>query len=455
MIMGYLGIGMGLLTALLETGFLYIWLKEFVNRRKLNHGIIIAVILFASVVRYYSNEMGNAAFSMALGIACSLIVSIILFSGRYGVLFFYTVVNHAVCISLECLATHFLSDISVVSPLLAFLVEAVLIAAILWTVKKLPVSKVDLNMKSRYSMKQRLIFDSIAIVVCGFAACLYILEDVLDMGVVMSIGFVIANIVLIVSVLAMVHLYGIFGEVLVKARELENINIRLEKLAEYYQNIEDMHEKYDTFIHDIKHQLRAIAALSEDGDCENISSIIAQMRIDVGNIGQGLICSNKVLNALLLERKGYAADNGVALEMEIIEPLNLHNIQDSDLITLIGNLLDNAIDAQKYVNNQNPVLLNMRTARDGRHIVIHLENDYDNKLRLRKTVVKSVEQIGNKHGIGLNSVQNIVRKYGGIIENNKQGGRYVVNAILPIQDEHESTEHQSDSSYVYPHLMLK
>ncbi|MCM1264251.1 MAG: GHKL domain-containing protein [Butyrivibrio sp.] len=440
------------LTALVETVFLYIWLKGFVNRRQLNYKIIAAVILIASIVRWFINGMENAALSMLMGIACSLIVSVILFNVRYGILFFYTIVNHAICVSAGCLSAHFLTGVPAV---LALLAEAVLLAAILWAARKLPASKAVLNMKLSYTRNQGLVFDLVAVAIYGFAASLYILEDMLNMGMGTNIGFIIAEIVLIISVFAMVHLHWIFGVALGKAREVENINIHSEKIAEYYKNIEEIHEKYDTFIHDIKHQLRAVAALAEDGNCENISGIISQMRIDIGNIEKGLICSNKVLNALLLERKGYAEDNGVPMEMEIIEPLNFRNIQDIDLIALMGNLLDNAIYAQKHADKRDGIWLNMRMAGDGEHSIIHIENDYDKKHGVGKVIGKSVEKIGYKHGIGLNSVHDIVRKYGGIIESDKRNGRYVVDVILPIQDEREGVERQPGSSPAYLHLLSK
>lgn len=447
MIMGYFDIVIWVLTALLETGFLYIWLKEFVSRRKLNNGIITAVILFASIIRYCTNRVDDAMISMVLGIACSLLVSIILFKGQYGILFFYTLANQAVCVSVECLVNHFIIHVP------AVLAEIALLSAILWMIKPLPIPKRDSNANLSYTWKQCMAFDLISILACGFTACLYIFEDMSDMGT--DIGFVIAEIALIISVFAIVYLHGVFGSGMEKANEFENMNIYLEKLAEHYRSIEDMHEQYDVFMHDMKHQFRAISALAEEGDCKSISSIIDRMRINVGNIEQGIICSNKALNALLLERRAYAVDNGIVMEMEIIEPLYLQDIEDIDLIAIIGNLLDNAINAQKHVDKQDGILFRMRTARDGGHIIIHIENDYDKKHSIGKVVVKSVENIGNKHGIGLSSVHDTVRKYGGIIENNKSGGRYVVDVILPVREEGEGTERQTDSSSAYLHLLSK
>lgn len=240
-----------------------------------------------------------------------------------------------------------------------------------------------------------------------------------------------------------------------KTQELEMVNTRLELEAKHYQNMDSLHEQYDSYIHDMKHTMRTIAALAEEGDCEKIGSLIDKMRMNIGNIEQKMICSNKVLNALLSERKSYADNNGIVMNMEIREPLYFQEIDELELIVLMGNLLDNAIEAEKCAKNQEGIHLCIRMAREGRHMIIQLENSCDDKHSDRKIKIKRDGQLGNKHGIGLESVQNIVRKYGGIIENEKSEGRYLVKVILPVQSEWEGQKSYSNPAPSYLQLLSK
>lgn len=251
------------------------------------------------------------------------------------------------------------------------------------------------------------------------------------------------------------RLYKALNAIKMKSKELEAANIRLEMEAKHYQNMDNLHGQYDTFIHDMKHAMRTIAALAEDGDCEGIGCMIDKMRFNIGNIEQTMICSNKILNALLAERKGYAADSGIELEMEIREPLYFQEIDELDLVTLMGNLLDNAIEAEKRSRVRTGILLCMRMAREGRHMIIHLENSCEDNLNSGKIQMKRNGQIGNKHGIGLGSIRDIVRKYGGIIENEKGEGRYAVKVILPVRSEWEGRKSYQDSAPAYLQLLSK
>ena len=81
--------------------------------------------------------------------------------------------------------------------------------------------------------------------------------------------------------------------------ELENMRINYNE--KYYKELDEIHEQYDVFIHDMKHTMRTVNALAEEGRCKEIKELIEDMLIKVGNIQNRIICSHKILNALLTE----------------------------------------------------------------------------------------------------------------------------------------------------------
>lgn len=216
------------------------------------------------------------------------------------------------------------------------------------------------------------------------------------------------------------------------------MNACFELREKYYRDLEALHEEYDVFLHDMKHTMRTIAALAREGNNGEIEHLIKELQISLGDVEEKMICSHKILNALLLERKGYASDNGVILNLDIKEPLCLQEIDDMDLITLMGNLLDNAIKAEKECEMHEGVLCSMWLSKEGGHLLIQIENGYSEE-RKKKGFEKHVAgRVGQRHGIGLSSVRRIVKKYGGIMENGKSEGRYRVKIILPIHSAKES-----------------
>ena len=447
-VMDYFYIGIQYFAALLEIGFLYIWLRAFSERRKLDRGIIAVVIVCSAAVRYYTNYMENIALAMILELACCFLISAILFNERIRSLFFYAITNYALGVTIEWMFSQFLNMEEMRWSVLIILMEMALQFAIYYFISRRTISS-----KPQYTLKQYLIFCSIPIAVCSFIAWMFTLRGSYDLNIGMKIVLVIAGAAFIMADSAAVYLHETLNAIMMKAKALEMVNARLELETKHYHNMDSLHEQYDSFIHDMKHTMRTIAALAEEGDCEKIGRLIDKSRMSIGNIEQKTICSNKILNALLLERKSYADDNSIEMEMEIREPLYFQEIDELDLIALMGNLLDNAIEAEKHAKKQEGIQLSIRMAREGRHMIIQLENSYENNSA--KIRIKQSGQIGNKHGIGLESVRDIVRKYGGIIENEKSDGRYLVKVILPVQSEWEGQKSYSNPAPSYLQLLSK
>ncbi len=473
--MDYLYIGIQYLAALLEIGFLYIWLRAFCDRRKLNYRIIAIVILCSSVVLFFANCVENTAFAMIIEICCCFLISVLLFSERYRNLFFYTITDYALVITVEFLVGEFLNitgldrlgeagavrgdtangALYLLRYALPVLTKMALLYGIYYFMKKLLSLRMNASVKIKYTWKQCAMFYPIPIAACSFAVWINVSGDIFDRNTEMNFILITVGIACIMADAAVVYLHEMLNAMMMKTQALEALNVRFEMEAKHYKNMDNLHEQYDVFIHDMKHTMRVIAALAEDGDCEKICGLIDKMRVNIGNIEQKIICSNKVLNALLLERKCYAEDNDIVMEMEIMEPLYFQEMDEPDFISLIGNLLDNAIEAEKNSKKQEGILLGMRMAREGRHMIIQLENSYEENSGDMKAGIRRSGSIGNKHGIGLESVRNIVRKYGGIIENEKNGDRYLVKVILPVQSEWEGKKSYSDITPAYLQLLSK
>lgn len=213
--------------------------------------------------------------------------------------------------------------------------------------------------------------------------------------------------------------------------------IRLEMLRaelgeKYYQNLEKMFDEYDLFLHDIRYTLRTIAALAEEGDCEEIKTLIKQQNDQLQMIEKDVICRNKIINALLVEKRAYAKQNGIEMQIDYTEPTYLHEMEELDLLVLIGNLLDNAIAAEKQAKEKGGVFCSIWTAKDGKYTLIQVENSYDAR-RVRKEKNGRQGKIGEKHGLGMRSINRIVQKYNGVSYKDEDSGRYRVKILIPIE----------------------
>lgn len=463
------------LACILDVYFLFMWLEKFSKRKKRNIFVKSVVLLVPAAVLSYVNCIENAVFSVLyvlLGLLAFLFMSFMLFEERIQRLFLYTIINYVIGLSIGVMfelvpaAAGISSDMyltagvrGIVSAFIMMAAEKSLRFFVYYMAIRLfsgngGIRKPDAVyrcMEKRYGLMYYALFYSVPVIVYIFMAAIHICCNVTGHSAI-AYGIVVIGVIgIIVINLIEIYLYEENAIISVKNNELELEILRQGLEGKYYSDLDKIHEQYDVFLHDIRHTLRTIAALSKEEGCEKINRLVEEMRTSLGKVDEQLICSHKMLNALLSERKAYAEDNGVNLNLEISEPIQLYQIKELDFIIMIGNLLDNAIEAQIRSGRQEGLLCSMRMARDERHLLIQVENSYKGKTG--KSSIRG--RIGSKHGIGISSAQEIVRKYGGIFESKKDDAKYNVKVILPLEKGWNGEDTYSDSLPIYVQSAFK
>lgn len=229
-----------------------------------------------------------------------------------------------------------------------------------------------------------------------------------------------------------------------KRLELQHVQDELER--KYYTEIANTHLQYDIYLHDVRRMIRIIASMVEDKQWDNAALLTDYMVDSIQDIRKNALCFHEILNALLVDRRSYAESLGLAITIDVREPLIMGVINEIDLVALTGNLLDNAIHAEETASEKRGIICRILTAYDGRHIIIEVINSYDKIIKREK---KAAGSIGNKHGIGLISIQETLRKYGGILSKLEDGGRYFAKVVIPSEGKPEGkSEHSEEHAYV-------
>ncbi|MDD6810299.1 MAG: GHKL domain-containing protein [Lachnospiraceae bacterium] len=416
--MNYLFYVAQFLICVMEICLFYIWGRTFIGvkeRSKLISGICIAV---ASGIMFLFEIIPVALLYRSFLCLIPFIgVGVALLQRKGKILLFYTFVYCTLGLSIA-----FIFNRELHLPI-TVLVQGIICFLLM---KKLKPER------SAYCVEKHFLFDVLAGCVFIFTACAYSLADITD-GFNVENGLVVGgSFVVILTEAILLYLVKEFSKSIWASEEARLCIERDEMAKKHYQNMEEQHEQYDVVIHDMKHVIGAMAALSQlkGENSEDIIRLMKRINLSIGKVSDKEYCRNKVLNALLIEKSNFAEEMGVELDLEVIEPLQLSKIDELDLITLMGNLLDNAIIAESKVNNPEGVFCRIALSMNFEHITIQVENSYEGKPF--KVKMKPEGEIGNKHGIGLDSIEEIVRKYGGVMNTFKEEGRYFTGIVIPI-----------------------
>lgn len=218
-------------------------------------------------------------------------------------------------------------------------------------------------------------------------------------------------------------------EVMGSLREIEQGALKTELEQKHYQKMEQINEEYAQYVHDIRKTARVVQQLAEQGNHEEICRIAFQLQGNDQLISSKLYCTDKIVNAILLDREKTAEQENVSFDIKIQPGLDVTFLEELDRIILFGNLLDNAIEAASKME-QGYVKVDIYMGNRAM-LVCRIENNF--KILPKK---RTQEYLSNKegfgHGYGLKNVRRTAEKYHGSLYLEEQGQIFV--AVLTLSN---------------------
>ncbi len=177
--------------------------------------------------------------------------------------------------------------------------------------------------------------------------------------------------------------------------------------------------------HDMRQHLHMISAYLEDEKYGELKAYINRFRKTVPENITISYCAHYGIDALLQYFAGLARENGIAFSARMELPAKI-GIPDDVLAVLMGNLLENAVEA--CAKEAKPVI-SIRSQMQGNAVFFKIVNTFTGKAK------KSPDglYLSSKHegrGIGLRSVRGIVEDYKGILKITQEDGLFTVSVLV-------------------------
>lgn len=183
--------------------------------------------------------------------------------------------------------------------------------------------------------------------------------------------------------------------------------------AAHYQALQAQFDNQRILVHDIKNHLHTIDALAAQGNAEEISVYIRKLDASLQAVPHARLCSESVLNMLLLRFQEKCKKEKVTFQCDIREQC-LTFMDATDMTTLFGNLLSNAVEASA-ASHKRQIEISVRRKAEQASVVITLRNSCD---RMPETDAEgnfvTHKKNRTRHGVGLKSIHRVVHKYDGM-----------------------------------------
>ena len=141
---------------------------------------------------------------------------------------------------------------------------------------------------------------------------------------------------------------------------------------------------------------------------------------------------NVIVDGLINYKLQNALNDKIKVKTEIAVP-NQINIETTDLVAILGNLIDNALNALAGVPEDKRSLTIKVVFSQGR-LIVRTSNPYTGDVLCKDGKIVSAKQNSKHHGYGLNNIAKAVNKYNGYIDIDYTDSIFTVDIIMYIRE---------------------
>ena len=208
--------------------------------------------------------------------------------------------------------------------------------------------------------------------------------------------------------------------------ELANDQIAMQK--EYYIALSGQMNEIREMKHDIRHFIGAMSRLADDRRFDELKAFLSEYGKKTEMEQLPVFCENIVANSIIGYYYLQAKEYGIFFESQC--NLGSSAMSDSDLCVVLGNALENAIDACRQMENHEKRFVSIEIGTMKRQQLIKVRNSYNGHLVIVDERYVSSKQ-GNHHNMGIRNIERVIASCGGLIKIEHNDKEFSLSAAVP------------------------
>lgn len=219
------------------------------------------------------------------------------------------------------------------------------------------------------------------------------------------------------------------AESLTKDTELLALKAKLE--LSHFQRMEEMNRNYAEYLHEMRRIVRTIDCLNRKETGIITDELVEKISKIEKPSGDQYFIGNSIAKAIFIEYEKQAFKKGINYHVDIQPGMDISFIDDLDIVSIFGNLLDNALEAAGECS-EGYVTVSLYKGNENL-VIIKVENNF--KISPQKNGKKylTIKPEKEKHGFGIKKIEEIAGKYGGILNCTEEKNIFTAVLILSEQ----------------------
>lgn len=199
-----------------------------------------------------------------------------------------------------------------------------------------------------------------------------------------------------------------------------------------YEISRDTIDAINIKMHDIRHQIRHLEDGSE-GTAVLDREVLREIASGVNVYDSSVKTGNEALDTILTEKSLLCDSLGIEFTCSA-DGSRLSFLSPAELYSLFGNMLDNAIEATRDLEDPEKKVIALGVRFKAGLITIHEENYFAGKVQFAERVPQSTKNDPLNHGYGYRSMRMVVEGHGGAIDCKTSGDVFCLDIAIPLDE---------------------
>ncbi len=196
-----------------------------------------------------------------------------------------------------------------------------------------------------------------------------------------------------------------------------------------YRMLEEQYRKMERVRHDFKNHVIALQGFLEKNEWENMKNYFQQLKIAADMEKNEEITGNIAIDALLSQKRKLAEAKNISWECDI-KILPECPVDTYDLCVLLGNALDNAIEACERIADEETRFLMMYAKTVKKCFLIEIRNSTD--AQDIRELEYSRKRKQEEHGLGFLNIKDVVYQYQGTMNVEIKDNIFHLSILIPM-----------------------
>lgn len=201
-------------------------------------------------------------------------------------------------------------------------------------------------------------------------------------------------------------------------------------VEQHYREVEDMYRKMRAWRHDFHNHMQVLSAYLESGNIDSAKEYLKEINHNLQTVDTVIKTGNTMVDAILNSKISIMNTLGIKVDATAHVPAEIA-VADIDQCIIIGNLLDNAMEACVKLEECDRFVRIYINVKNKTHLYMSFTNSAGIKQSKSGNIFLSTK--GKEGGLGLYRVDGLISKYNGYLTRASEDGGFTTEVILPIE----------------------